>query len=86
MANALGREIEKGDIVVIAKKYLKSEYHELGKRLFECDGDGFGTSPDTMGHAVYGKYISDGEECRIEGYMISPKETKAYQKGLKGAK
>lgn len=55
-----------GKVVVV-----KSEcYHgdERGRR-FLCLG-GFGCHPDTMGTAVSGMFLIDGERTRIEGYEI----------------
>lgn len=79
MANSLNREIEKGEIVVLKKEIFKPEYQDLENRLFEAQA-GFGMSSVTSGTALFGKFISDGEECRFEGYDIDPKETEEYQK------
>ena len=39
------------------------------ERVFYCES-GFGCSSATSGNAIYGKFVFDGEECRIEGYEI----------------
>lgn len=79
MANSLDRDIEEGEVVVIAAKYMKPEYKELKHRLFVAIG-GFGMNGDTMGNAVFGHTLGETDNFRIEGYMLDPKETKAYQK------
>lgn len=79
MANALGRKINMGEIVVLRKKLFKLEYQELKFRLFRCSG-GFGMSDETMGRAIYGEFLSDGEVCRYNGEDIDAKETIEYQK------
>lgn len=78
MANSLHRDIEQGEVVVLDVKYFLSEYQALEQRAVKCVG-GFGMSSYTMGNGLYGEFLSDGEKCRFEGYMINPKETKAYQ-------
>jgi len=39
------------------------------KHPFRVKG-GFGASPNTMGRALFGEFLSDGEECRMEGYDV----------------
>jgi hypothetical protein len=68
MANALKEELE-GKVVLIKKDYLKPEYHDDEKRRFLCE-TGFGCHPWTMGNAVFGTYLWDGEQCRVEGWQI----------------
>jgi len=53
---------------------LRADAHVEGLRtmrdlLFWARG-GFGCDPGTMGSAVVGTYLSDGERCRVEGYMV----------------
>lgn len=53
-------------VVLVHKKFLKPEVTD---RRFLCEG-GFGCHPQTNGTSVYGKWLSDGEEDRINGYEI----------------
>lgn len=78
MANNLDREIEKNEVVVIAKKWHNPQFQSLEHRLFRAT-DGFGMSSFTMGNAIYGDYLLDGDKSRIEGFMIDKKETLKFQ-------
>jgi hypothetical protein len=78
MANKLNRDIESGEVVVIDKKYHNKNYQDLEQRLFIVSA-GFGMMAGTMGTAISGKYVADGEECRREGYEINSDETNEYQ-------
>lgn len=55
-----------GKVVVLSRKEFSGTESE---RMFLCE-KGFGCSPFTSGSAVYGKFISDGEKCRVEGHQI----------------
>jgi hypothetical protein len=79
--NSLHRLITKDEIVVLKKNLFKPEFQELKYRLFLVRG-GFGMRPESMGSAIYGTFISDGEECRYEGHDIDAEETDFYQRGL----
>lgn len=68
MANAINAELE-GKVVLIKKEYMKPEFHDDDKRRFMCEG-GFGCHPWTLGKAIFGYYLIDGEKDRIEGYMV----------------
>lgn len=76
--NNLGRDIEKGEVVVLDKKGLRPEYHALEYRLFKCM-DGFGMSAFTHGRAIFGEFVCDGEKCRMDGDRINEDETFTYQ-------
>jgi hypothetical protein len=78
MANSLDRDIEEGEIVVLEKEYFKPQYHDLKYRIVKVMG-GFGANGFTMGKALFVEFLCDGEKTRMEGYMISPKETEKYQ-------
>lgn len=67
--NSLGINLE-GKIVIVKSKYCKGSEKE---RRFKCLG-GFGCSPNTAGTAVFGRFLIDGEECRIEGNQIDKLE------------
>lgn len=65
----------KGKVVIISKKYLDPDYQLMDRRFKATDG--FGTSLTTMGSAVFGTLLMDGEECRfermeIEGLAVNP--------------
>lgn len=66
MTNALGKELE-GKVILIKKKYIKPEFHH--DRRFMCEG-GFGCHSRTLGKAIFGYYLIDGEQDRIEGFMV----------------
>lgn len=82
MANALGIELG-GQDVVLREETLKAEYRDLTWRVFHVDG-GFGASPHTMGNALVGQFVRDGEKCRMEGYHVerlaTPDEVEAARK------
>lgn len=65
MANALNEDLT-GKVVIFDQKYLKvpAEDHP-----FRVEG-GFGAVPYTMGNALAGTFLSDGESARMEGYMV----------------
>lgn len=77
--NTLNRTIEKGEIVVVNKSWMKDEFKALEKRLFVCNGSGFGTISGTAGTAIYGEWLHDGSQDRIEGHEIDKDETLKYQ-------
>ena len=52
-----------GKIVVLKKSSLKPAFH--GDRRFLAEG-GFGAKPYLMGRAVFGKFLIDGEDGRID--------------------
>lgn len=76
MANSLGREIKEGEIVILDKRYISTDYWE--DRRVEVRG-GFGMRGFTHGSALSVKWLSDGEEARAEGWMVDPVETKIFQ-------
>lgn len=80
MANALRIDLV-GKTVIFQQKYLTVPALE---HPFRVDG-GFGASPTTMGRALFGTFLSDGEEARMEGYMVerlaTDEEITAFNKG-----
>jgi hypothetical protein len=52
-----------GQILVLPVSSFSKQYQEPQFQLFRANG-GFGCSPETMGTAVFGHFIYDGEECR----------------------
>ena len=86
MANSLGRDIQLGERVVLSARAYKGTEKE---RIFICDIGGFGMFQSTNGTAIFGKFESDGEKCRINGYDIeralpAPARAKKSAKGVKG--
>jgi len=59
-----------GKVVVVRKAALAPAYQQMLDRRFLAAG-GFGCNPSALGNAVFGMYLSDGEECRIERYEIA---------------
>lgn len=53
----------KGKTVLVRKSFFKPEYADKDRR-FKCES-GFGCSPDLAGRAVFGTFLLDGEEARI---------------------
>jgi hypothetical protein len=78
--NALKREIEVGEEVVVAQKHFGVKGAPIENRIFVCDG-GFGMNHELRGSAVMGYWKSDGPEARdrIEGFMIDPRATRLWQ-------
>jgi len=68
VANALNEDLT-GRVVILGAEYLKPELAAPTLRAFRVD-DGFGAKPYTAGHAIMGEFLSDGERCRMEGYMV----------------
>lgn len=66
--NSLKMQLE-GKVVVLRANVLKAEYRDLKWRLFRVDG-GFGASPNTIGTALIGQFLADGEKARMEGYDV----------------
>lgn len=69
MANALGRDLQPGEVVLVAAKHFR-KVTPLERRMFRVSGEGFGASAACSGGAVFGSWAHSGNEDRIEGYMI----------------
>jgi len=78
MGNSLNQELE-SKVVILSKECLKPEYHDIKQRLFRVTG-GFGAHTHTIGTALFGKFLADGEEARMEGYNV---ERLATEKEIK---
>lgn len=78
MANSLQRDIQENEVVVLKKSSFKPEYQALEHRLFKIQS-GFGMRANTMGTAIFGEFLSDGEKCRMYSMDIDKKETEVYQ-------
>lgn len=63
--NSLNAELE-GKVVILSRECYKGSEEE---RKFKCSG-GFGCHAKTIGTAVFGEFLCDGEKCRVEGYEI----------------
>lgn len=57
-----------GKVVVIKKEFFNEQYANGDRRFLATAG--FGCNPSLMGKAVFGKFLDDGEETRIERYDI----------------
>lgn len=70
MGNNLNAPLE-GRFVLLREDWFKDQVMAADgrERVFLASG-GFGCSPHTMGNAVYGEFVVDGEECRVEGYNL----------------
>lgn len=80
MGNSLRENIQ-NRYVILKKKHYKGEKDI--ERMFYCEG-GFGCSKNTMGTAVFGHFIIDGETCRVDGTSIKRFATdKEIEKGKK---
>lgn len=68
MANNLDIDIT-DEFVLVSAKRLRPEFADAPQRVVLATG-GFGTSPDTAGTAVFVEYVSDGEQCRYDGFDL----------------
>lgn len=66
MANAINQDIT-NKVVVLKEEVMTPEYRGIADRLFLAEG-GFGCQPSTIGGAVFGKHLSDGERARYDGW------------------
>jgi hypothetical protein len=64
MANNLNRDLE-GKYVVLNSNFKGDDIH----KVFLCK-DGFGVYSSTIGKAIIGEFVYDGEKCRVEGYDV----------------
>lgn len=65
MANTLNIDLE-GKVVIFRQDVMSVPAVD---HPFLVEG-GFGASPDTMGRALLGTFLSDGERCRMEGHEV----------------
>lgn len=72
MANTLDLDLT-GKVVIFKQSVLKVPATE---HPFRVEG-GFGASPHTMGRALMGTFLSDGERARMEGYDVERLATEA---------
>ena len=68
MGNTLNTDIE-GKVVVLKANIMKPEFRALKYLLFRVDG-GFGAAAGTIGTALIGQFLADGERARMEGYDV----------------
>lgn len=68
MGNSLNSDLE-GKVVILKAEALKPAYQELKFRLFRVEG-GFGSKPYTMGRALFGIFLADGEKARMDSYDV----------------
>lgn len=67
--NSLHTSIEPGTHVILKESAMAADYKDLTWRVFQANG-GFGMHDYTIGSAVFGTFVRDGEEARMEGYDI----------------
>jgi hypothetical protein len=65
MANALHMDL-RGKVVIFRQEFLSVP---ATQHPFRVEG-GFGAAQFTRGRALGGTFLSDGESCRMEGYMV----------------
>ena len=63
--NSLNKDLA-GKVVVLYTAYIKGEVVD---RTFRCKS-GFGCKSFTMGGAIGGTFLKDGESTRVEGFMV----------------
>lgn len=70
MGNNLNKDIT-GRFVLVRSSGFKdpAQGSNTDERVFLAKG-GFGCKPHTMGTAVFGEFVADGEQCRVEGYDL----------------
>ena len=68
MANALNEDLE-GRVVILAAKHLDPALVGAELRAFRVRG-GFVARSYTSGNALFGTFLFDGEDCRMEGWMV----------------
>lgn len=70
MGNNLNEDIT-GRFVLLAKGWFRDldQAEDVRERVFLAQG-GFGCKPWTMGNAVFGEFVVDGERVRVEGYDL----------------
>lgn len=66
--NSLGTNLEKNARVLVKAEYMAGNPTEA-ERVFVCRG-GFGMHSFTHGSAIMGYWEQDGEQDRIEGFML----------------
>lgn len=85
--NALGRDIESGEAIVIHKRFFKEGFKDLAWRVHEAGG-GFGAKSYTAGVFLAVTNLADGEHFGTSALNIDKKETEAFQRkyGKDGSK
>lgn len=77
MANMMGRDLVKGEIIVFDKVDMSEDYQDLSKRVAIVTG-GFGMSQQGMGRGLFVEFLDDGEKCLMKA-RISKKETEELE-------
>lgn len=68
MGNAIGKNLT-GKVVLISTDALREKYHAKERRAFLVE-NGFGASPATAGTALFGRFVFDNDETRMDGYSV----------------
>jgi len=79
MGNRLNIDLTDKVVVLRAEDYRG----DVKARLFRCRG-GFGCVSYTGGNAIFGTFLSDGTEERVEGFQVERLATDAEVQGGKG--
>ena len=74
--NNLNREIRRGEIVILNPDDVLPEFKHDTR--FLCKS-GFGLQSITIGTGIFGKWLIDGEECKMSGENISKPLTLEFQ-------
>lgn len=67
MANALNMDLKGKVVLVRTPPGLPKQQDRM--RMFRCEG-GFGCRPWTGGTAIFGKWLYDNSDGRIDGSMV----------------
>jgi len=79
--NALRRDLQDGEFVVLRKDVMAPAYRDFKYRIVQVQG-GFGMNHVARGHAVLAYWPADGTKGRIGGWDIDPVATAEFQKEL----
>lgn len=80
MSNALNINLKPGEVVILNKSDYSPQF--WGDLRFECQS-GFGMQASTIGRAIFGKWLVDGEQCRIDASIgIDVPATLAYWESI----
>ena len=69
MGNTLNEDLTGRVVIIDAEHLIPALSNRPELRAFHVT-NGFGTHPKTRGSALLGKFLYDGEKCRMEGWMV----------------
>jgi hypothetical protein len=79
VGNALGRDIQPGEQVVINQHIFGIKPVPIRDRVFVCEG-GEGLLSDSSGRVITGFFLKSKRKAEMYGYWINKEETKSWQK------